>query len=43
MTTRRAQLQEDTNCLVLSMLQANLDLNQHEIAQQLGTSNSGLN
>ena len=43
MTTRRAQLQEDTNFRVLRMLQANPDLTQHEIAQQLGISTSGLN
>ena len=43
MTTRRAQLQEDTNFRVLRMLQANPDLTQREIAQQLGISTSGLN
>ena len=43
MTTRRAQLQEDTNFRVLRMLQANPDLTQREIAQQLGSSASGLN
>ena len=43
MTTRRAQLQEDTNFRVLCMLQANPDLTQREIAQQLGISTSGLN
>jgi DNA-binding Lrp family transcriptional regulator len=42
MTTRRAQLQEDTNFRVLRMLQANPDLTQREIAQQLGISTSGL-
>ena len=31
MTTRRAQLQEDTNFRVLRMLQANPDLTQREI------------
>ena len=43
MTTRRAQLQEDTNFRVLRMLQANPDITQREIAQQLGMSTSGLN
>ena len=43
MTTRRVQLQEDTNFRLLRMLQANPDLTQREIAQQLGISTSGLN
>jgi EPS-associated MarR family transcriptional regulator len=43
MTSRRSQLQEDTNFRLLRMLQANPDLTQHEIAQQLGISTSGLN
>jgi len=43
MTTRRSQLQEDTNYRVLRMLQDNPDLTQREIAQQLGISSSGLN
>ena len=43
MTSRRSQLQEDTNFRVLRMLQANPDLTQREIAQQLGISTSGLN
>lgn len=43
MTTRRAQLQEYTDFRVLRMLQANPDLTQREIAQQLGISTSGLN
>ena len=43
MTTRRAQLHDDTNFRVLRMLQANPDLTQREIAQQLGISTSGLN
>lgn len=43
MTTRRAQLQEDSNFRVLRMLQAKPDLTQREIAQQLGISTSGLN
>jgi EPS-associated MarR family transcriptional regulator len=43
MTTRRTQLQEDTNFRVLRMLQTNPDLAQREIAQQLGISTIGLN
>ena len=43
MTTRRAQLQENTNLRVLHMLQANPDHTQREIAPQLGISTSGLN
>lgn len=43
MTTRRAQLQEDTTFRVLRLLQANPDITQREIAQQLGMSTSGLN
>jgi EPS-associated MarR family transcriptional regulator len=43
MTTRRAQLQEDTTYRVLRLLQANPDITQREIAQQLGMSTSGLN
>ena len=43
MTTRRSQLQEDTNYRVLRMLQDNPDLTQREIASQLGASTSGLN
>ena len=41
--TIRTQLQEDTTYRVLRMLQANPDLTQREIAQQLGMSTSGLN
>jgi EPS-associated MarR family transcriptional regulator len=41
--TLRTQLQEDTTYRVLRMLQANPDLTQREIAQQLGMSTSGLN
>jgi EPS-associated MarR family transcriptional regulator len=41
--TLRTQLQEDTTYRVLRMLQANSDLTQREIAQQLGMSTSGLN
>ncbi len=42
-TSRRAQLQEDTKFRVLHMLEANPDLTQREIAQKLGVSTSGLN
>jgi EPS-associated MarR family transcriptional regulator len=42
-SSRRSQLQEDTHFRVLRMLQANPDLTQREIAQQLGLSTSGLN
>jgi hypothetical protein len=42
MTTRLAQLQDDTNFRVLRMRQANLYLTQREIEQQLGISTSGL-
>jgi EPS-associated MarR family transcriptional regulator len=41
--SRRSQSQEDTHFRVLRMLQANPDLTQREIAQQLGLSTSGLN
>jgi EPS-associated MarR family transcriptional regulator len=41
--TLRTQLQEDTTYRLLRMLQANPDLTQREIAQQLGMSTSGLN
>jgi EPS-associated MarR family transcriptional regulator len=41
--TLRTQLQVDTTYRVLRMLQANPDLTQREIAQQLGMSTSGLN
>jgi EPS-associated MarR family transcriptional regulator len=41
--SRRTQLQQDTYFRVLRMLQANPDLTQREIAQQLGVSTSGLN
>jgi EPS-associated MarR family transcriptional regulator len=42
-TSRRSQIQEDTNFRVLRMLQDNPDLTQREIAQKLGISTSGLN
>ncbi len=41
--TLRTQLQEDTTYRVLRILQANPDLTQREIAQQLGMSTGGLN
>ena len=41
--TIRTQLQENITYRVLRMLQANPDLTQREIAQQLGMSTSGLN
>ena len=43
MTSRRSQLQEDTNFRVLRMLQDNPDMTQREIAGKLGVSTSGLN
>jgi EPS-associated MarR family transcriptional regulator len=43
MTSRRSQLQEDTNFRVLRMLQDNPDMTQREIAEKLGISTSGLN
>lgn len=43
MTSRRSQLQEDTYFRVLRMLQANPDMTQREIAEELGISTSGLN
>ncbi len=43
MPTRRTLLQEDTHFRVLSLLQANPDLTQREIANELGLSTSGLN
>ena len=41
--SRRSQSQEDNYFRVLRVLQANPDLTQREIAQQLGLSTSGLN
>lgn len=43
MTSRRSQLQEDTNFRVLRMLSDNPDMTQREIAERLGVSTSGLN
>jgi EPS-associated MarR family transcriptional regulator len=42
-TSRRSQQQEDTYFRVLRMLQANPDMTQREIANELGISSSGLN
>lgn len=42
-TSRRSQQQEDTCFRVLRMLQANPDMTQREIANELGISSSGLN
>jgi len=41
--SRRTQLQEDTYFRVLRLLQANPDLTQRELAEQLGVSVGGLN
>jgi EPS-associated MarR family transcriptional regulator len=43
MPTLRSRQQEDTTFRVLRLLQANPDITQREIAQQLGMSTSGLN
>jgi EPS-associated MarR family transcriptional regulator len=43
MPTLRSRQQEDTTYRVLRLLQANPDITQREIAQQLGMSTSGLN
>ncbi len=43
MPTRRTFLQEDTHFRVLSLLHANPDLTQREIANALGLSTSGIN
>ncbi len=43
MTSRQAQLQEDTNYRVMRLLQDNPDLTQRELAQQLGVSVGGIN
>ena len=43
MTSRQAQIQEDTNFRVLSILQENPDLTQRELAEKLGVSVGGLN
>lgn len=41
--SRRAHLQEDTKFRVMRLLQANSDLTQREMAQQLGISVGGVN
>ena len=43
MTSRQAQLQEDTNFRVMRILQQNPDLTQRELAEKLGVSVGGLN
>jgi EPS-associated MarR family transcriptional regulator len=43
MSSRQAKIQEDTYFRVLRILEANPDLNQREIAEQLGISLGGLN
>lgn len=43
MSSRKAQLQEDTYFRVLRILQENPDVTQREIAKKLGISASGLN
>ena len=43
MTSRQAQIQEDTYFRVMRILQANPDLTQRELAEKLGVSVGGLN
>ena len=43
MTSRQAQIQEDTNFRIMRILQNNPDLTQRELADQLGMSVGGLN
>ena len=43
MTSRQANIQEDTYFRVMRLLQENPDMTQREIARQLGISLSGLN
>jgi len=43
MTSRQAQLQQDTYFRVLRLLQENPDLTQRELAERLGVSLGGLN
>lgn len=43
MTSRRNDLQEDTNFRVMQLLQENPDLTQRELAEKLGVSVGGLN
>ena len=43
MTSRQAQIQEDTHFRIMRILQENPDLTQRELADQLGMSVGGLN
>lgn len=43
MTSRQANIQEDTKFRVMRILQENPDLTQRELAEQLGVSVGGLN
>ena len=43
MTSRQAQIQEDTNFRVMRILQENPDITQRELASKLGVSVGGLN
>lgn len=43
MTSRQAQMQEDTYFRVMRILQENSDLTQRELAEKLGVSVGGLN
>jgi EPS-associated MarR family transcriptional regulator len=43
MTSRQAQIQEDTHFKIMRILQDNPDLTQRELADQLGMSVGGLN
>ena len=43
MTSRQAQIQEDTNFRIMRILQDNPDLTQRELADQLSMSVGGLN
>ncbi len=43
MTSRQAQIQEDTHFRIMRILQENPDLTQRELAEKLGISLGGLN
>jgi transcriptional regulator with XRE-family HTH domain len=43
MTSRQAQIQEDTHFRIMRILQENPDLTQRELAERLGMSVGGLN
>lgn len=43
MTSRRSEIQEDTNFRVMRLLQENPDITQRELAEKLGVSVGGLN